>query len=106
MSYITYIIDNPEDKAADTYLSFNIATTRSMNLSLMKLIFQDPDFEKSESLFIACLKKFKKKNMIDFFVTANDISSATSEAAYLMNKFPELQSEIIDAKGNYIFVKI
>lgn len=106
MNFNTLKINSREKRGINTEILFNIATARNSGTALIRL---DVVKEAGDSVFkamLTSLRNAKKKNLIDTYVSIEDIKGNGTAAIYLLNKFPELQSAVALDNFYSLFVKI
>ena len=87
MNYFNSELVGIDIKEIPARLSFDIATARNSEISLVKFTFEKKD-EKFDKAVSARLKELKKRGIITFFVSSLDFFSEKTEVEYLFNKFP------------------
>ena len=106
MSFKSLEIKSREKNGINTEVLFNIATARNSSTALIRL---DVLKEAGDSILkatVTSLKNAKKKNLIETFVSIEDIKGNGTAAIYLLNKFPELQGAVALDNFYSFFVKI
>ena len=75
-----------------TELRFNIAAARAEKAELMKLeLTAEERLRRREYRSVLVrLRQLKKEGVVQFFATEKDFTEGSTEAVYLLNKFPEL----------------
>ena len=82
-----------------TVLRFNIAAARAERAELIQLELseeKDSTRRREYSSVTVRLRQLKREGVIQFFATEDDFVNNSTEAVYLLNKYPEL-SELADA---------
>lgn len=101
-------------EALETEVRYEIAGARVDKIELMRLNFKldesEENFGDNRKLFsflIRSLKKMKIDGKIQFFAIEDNFSSQSTEAIFLINKYPTYFSEMLSKDGEmYIYVKI
>ena len=106
MNYLEFDLNGIDTKELSARLSFDIATARNSDFSLVKYFFDNNGSDKFQKALTARLREIKKQGRIAFFVSSKDFLSGTTEAEYLFNKFPELKNETARDDTVCFFVKI
>ena len=76
-----------------TELRFNIAAARAERMELIRLeLVNDEDRvrRRQYTSILVRLRQLKREGVIQFFATEEDFVGGTTEAVYLLNKYPEL----------------
>ena len=96
MEYSTYVINPGTPDALTTEVMFNIATERAADQKLIKFdiapTHNDEAVKKTLLAVSKILKKLKKQGRIELFATPDDFIQSTTEAKYVHNKYPELDT--------------
>ncbi len=91
---------------------FEIATARASNIEIVRFaINKTGDNKTDEKLIAAALKHFKRikeRGIIQFFATKASFDENSTEAKFLLNKYPELFSDnTANTNDSYlIYIKI
>ena len=92
-----------------TELRFDIASARSLGFELVRLEPVSEDgkmLSKLRTSVILRLRALKKEGVIQFFASERDFKDESTEAVYLLNKYPELEADAVlareDALGSII----
>ncbi len=92
-----------------TEIMFEIASARAEGAGLLRfeLNEQDESFSKLMLYIIRKLKGMKQKGHIQFFATSDSFEKGSTEAIFLMNKYPALFECVnADEIKKYIYVKL
>lgn len=84
-------------------LRFDIATARALGAKLVRLSLSPSDFSLQGRLLTTVTRKLaamKKEGAIQFFATQRSFAEKTTEATYLLNKYPELSDDASLSKGS------
>ena len=84
-----------------TELRFNIAAARAekMELIYLELVAEEDRVRRRQyTSVLVRLRELKREGVIQFFAAEGDFSDSTTEAVYLLNKYPEL-SELANLAG-------
>ncbi len=85
-----------------TELRFNIAAARAERMELihLELAADDDRLRRREyTSVLVRLRQLKREGVIQFFAAEDDFAGSTTEAVYLLNKYPEL-SALADTSGD------
>lgn len=108
MLFKTYTLDGSCKKDFDTEIRFDIASARYDGCDLVMLSFINDDSEEENTRLLSCitrvLSSLKKAGNIKFFVKPSQMLERTTEAEYIVNKFPELTN--VRAEYTDIYVKL
>ena len=77
-------------------LRFDIATARAAGARLVRLSLSPSDLSSRGRLLTTVTRKLavmKKEGAIQFFATQRSFSEKTTEATYLLNKYPALSED-------------
>ena len=75
----------------DTEIRFNIANARQDKAELIRLILptvDEPDIKRIANCVLKIIRSMMKADLIQFFINEKDINSASTEAEFLLNKYP------------------
>ena len=107
--YIDFRLNGTCRAELNTEVRFNIAGARADKAELVRLDLPLTEDERNNSRLFCCLTKVLRAMMrdgaIQFYVTDDGFSSASTEAAFLENKY---HSYIIssDEDHKYVYVKM
>jgi hypothetical protein len=93
MQYKIFDLKDTESKELSVVLKFDVATARHLNYQLLCLKLDENSEPKFIKNMTVCLKDMKKKGIIDLFVCSDDLYSGSTEAEYMLNKFPFLNNK-------------
>ena len=104
-----------DSRSIATEVMFEIAAARADGVGLVKFIaykdFSEAGaalFRKKRTVLIRTLKSMKEKKLIQFYALAADFASMSTEASFLLNKYPTefyvLPEE--DEHSAFFFVKL
>lgn len=106
------VIDNVKPDKLMTELRFCIASARASGFELIRLGFLETegasDDAKLEAAVFKKLRALKKEGVIQFFASSESFSKHTTEAIYLLNKYPELAADeaLSDSQKRAVFVRL
>jgi hypothetical protein len=114
MSYKKVEIKGKNVASVTTEMLFEIATAKTEQIDLIRFdfILCDDDIEPTagKRLVLAVIKKLKehkRAGKIQFFATPQSFFSSSTEAVFLLNKYPSVLDEIEAGENRtYIYVKI
>lgn len=112
MIYKVVEIESLNGDDALVEMRFNIASARAAKAELMRLDIPYGDDEKEyKKIFNSLtreLKSMKEERLIQFFATKKSFSDHTTEAAFLLNKYPSvfLCGLTDNENAGYIYIKI
>lgn len=90
----TFILKNTAAESIATEIRFNVASERARKAEIMKLsVSGELADDKRQKLTLNAqkvLRAMKKQGRIQLFATPGDFKESTTEAQYLMNKYPEV----------------
>ena len=75
----------------DTEIRFNIANARQERAELIRLILpgtSESDAKRITNCVLKILRSMMKASLIQFFINEKDINSSSTEAEFLLNKYP------------------
>ena len=84
-------------------LRFDIATARASGAKLVRLSLAPSDVSAQGRLLTTVTRKLaamKKEGVIQFFATQRSFADKTTEATYLLNKYPELYDDVSLSKDS------
>ena len=102
-------IKSVEGDTALTEIMFEIASARAEKIELLRLNLNEraEGYSKLLSFVIRKLKYMKQKGQIQFFALADSFERNSTEAVFLLNKYPEYFENIqVNEPKGYIYVKI
>ena len=82
-------------------LRFDLASARALGFELVRFELASDDAKVRARLHtsvIVRLRALKKEGVIQFFASERDFAEESTEAVYLLNKYPELEAEASLAK--------
>ncbi len=91
----------------ETEIKFHIAAARALNTDLFNIYFDSNESKNISGHMSSALKILraeKKAGKILLFIAANELSNQSTEAAYLINKYPYISTA--DIKENSFIIKI
>ncbi len=111
MKYKNYRLTSETGSSVSTELMFEIASARVSGIELIRFELPKNDEKRAGKLRAAVLRilrMMKGRGQIQFFATEDAFSSSTTEAQFLLNKYPELTEEFsaVDAEAHRIYVKL
>ena len=96
MNSISFTIEYMSVDRLMTELRFDIASARALGYELVRLepVSEDAAVRARLRTSIAVrLRTLKKEGVIQFFATERDFREESTEAVYLLNKYPELSTD-------------
>ena len=113
MIYKEITLASIERTSIDTELMYEIATARADGVELLRIfISSDPTDErraphKISANLIRRLKILKESGLIQLYADKRDFSVMSTQAHFLINKYPQLFDVMPSDEGNeYFYVKI
>ena len=112
MKYKTIKLLGNNSQELSTEAAFEIAVAKADAEELIKFIVQDSDDDASYTAAkkIAALKKIlrsmKENRKIQFYATSDSFEKSSTEAVFLINKYPDIHENITDSEGEYIYIKL
>ena len=102
MKYTRFqLVYMPTDRLM-TELRFDIASARALGSELVRLELAPEDAKVRARLrtsVLVRLRTLKKEGVIQFFASERDFAEESTEAVYLLNKYPELEADATLAKS-------
>ena len=105
MKILIHTIDSMLCEQVHTEIRFLIASARAQGRDLVSIMLRDNKSGKLGELIIKNLRAIKKEGKIDFFADKEAFETASAEASYLINKFPDVLS-LIDEEEFFLLIKI
>lgn len=111
MIYRNIEIKGATQESCATEIMYEIAAGRADGIELIRFDlsegrFSDPSDEKKvTSSILRLLKGMKEKGAIQLIATKDSFNVGTTEAVYLLNKYPDIISAE-EINGDFIYVKI
>ena len=114
MSYKLVEIKGRGASSAITEILFELATAKTERVELIRFNIT-PDADAAEqgnakkllSSVLRRLKDMKQSGKIQVYATNTSFESSSTEAVFLLNKYPDLLADIDSAEGSeYVIVKI
>ena len=97
MKYKTIVLESKKRDSILTELRFNVASARVLGTELLRIDIptgEDPDeMRRIYSASLRILKEMKQDGSIQLYATCASFGAETTEAKYLMNKYPEIFDE-------------
>ena len=94
----------------ETEIMYEIASARADDVEFIRLdIESSADFVKTRKIIatvIRTLKAMKSDGRIQFFATDNNFKSMSTEAIFLINKYPNYFENIHPTKNGELFIYI
>lgn len=98
MNYNTFVLKNPAEDILTTEIMFSVASERANRNELLFLSVFPELTERDSARLIAntakLLRRMKKQGKIQLFVTPDDYSELTTEAKYMQNKYPDIETSV------------
>lgn len=89
-----------------TETMYEIATARSERAELVRINLQAEAGKKPFDALVRILKKMKAEGRIQFFATKDSFSLLSTEAVFLLNKYPEHITMSVNLENNFIYIKL
>ena len=86
-----------------TEIRFDIASARSLGFEILRFepVAEDvKTLDKLRASVVLRLRALKKEGVIQFFASEHDFKNDSTEAVYLLNKYPELAVDAALAKDD------
>lgn len=110
MSYKEINLQNYSAKEIKTEIMFEVVSERVSGTELLKINIRKADDERTYLRAVATvhrmLKQMKQRGAIQFFATPKSFSENSTEAKYLLNKYPEMLSNPQDESEAETFVYV
>ena len=111
MKYKTIKLLGNNSQELNTELAFEIAVAKADGEELIKFDVQDSDdaaytSAKKLSTIKKLLRTMKDGRKIQFYASADSFEKSSTEAVFLINKYPDIVENIPSDQGEYIFVKL
>lgn len=109
MKIKTIQLISPFGDEALTEMLFEIASARADGAELLRvdLDSRDENSTKLMQFLIRKLKAMKQKGQVQFFASADSFEKSSTEAVFLLNKYPtHFEGISTDKSENYIYVKL
>ena len=105
MKIFSFDLETHVAATAETEILYSIASARASGADFVGLNIKAENAEKIKSTATKVLRAAKKQEKIQLFASSLDLTTTTTEAQYLNNKYPDLANSCIDGVET-IFVKI
>ena len=105
MKILSFDLKTYSSTTAETEILYSIASARATGADFVGLNIVGENPEKIKLAALKILRSAKKQEKILLFAPSYDLSSTTTEAQYLNNKYPDLINSC-SADVETIFVKI
>ena len=92
-------------REAETETVFIIAVARADGASCVKFTFSE-DSERVEPAVRKALRALKRRGSIQMLAGREDFDEMTTEAEFLLNKFPEIDGEIAIDAPKFLYAKL
>ncbi len=94
-----------------TALKFEVATARCERVQILRVDLCESAGDEEAGKFFAyvskVLRSMKQKGIIQFFASPESFRRHSTEAVFLLNKYPEYVDEgSLGEKENYLFIKL
>lgn len=96
MNYTSFQIEYMPTDRLMTELRFDIASARALGSELVRIELAPEDAKVRARLrtsVLVRLRALKKEGVIQFCATDRDFKEESTEAVYLLNKYPELEAD-------------
>ena len=108
MKLSSYFMSNDRADSLKTELLFRIATARAEGSELIRIDASGSEDDRDQ-IFFRCkkiLKAEKADGTVKAYAFQADFEKNTTEAAYLLNLYPEIAETVAKPEFPYIFIKI
>jgi hypothetical protein len=111
MVYKEITIKSKNKESVETEVMFEIAAARADNIELLCVVFSAEDEQdvltKTKSVITRKLKAMKQAGLIQFFTDTQAFTMMTTEADFLLNKYPDVFSDKKSrAESDCIYIRI
>lgn len=93
MKICEYTLNGTNQNEISTEVKFLLASARFDGVELMRFVYEanDNDRERSRlyNVVVKVLRTLRARKNIQFFVLSEDFAEGTTEAEFLLNKYPE-----------------
>ena len=104
MKICSYILKGTNQNEISTEIKFLLASARFDGVELMRFIYETNEAEgeakKLHNIVIKVLRSLRSRKNIQFFVLPDGFAESTTEAEFLLNKYPEHFSHPSPLKDN------
>lgn len=105
MKFVTLTPTSQGTSTLETEIMFSVASARAQEIEFLKIDFSADNGEQIKAAALKQLRALKKQGRIQLFVVAEDIHGSSTEAQYLVNKYPNISDTLKDGE-RVIIVKI
>ena len=105
MKFVTLTPTATVSSAIETEIMFSVASARAQGMEILKIDFSANDGDGVASTVAKQLRALKKEGRIQLFVSTDAIHGSSTEAQYLVNKYPNI-ADILKEEEKAIIVKI
>ena len=108
MKYKTIQLIETDNRSLATELTFELAVARADGVELLKVSLPcgiDDTYKKIATL-TKLLRGMKDAKKIQFFATHENFRSSSTEAVFLINKYPEIFENMQENEDTFIYVKL
>lgn len=111
MKRAEYPLSGTVQTALETEIMFLLATEKVNGCELVSLTLQknsdEPTRAKEKGIVTRLLRRMKSEGKIQFFATGESFVASTTEAKYLINKYPDIIDGVDPDSGTeYFYVKL
>ena len=90
----------------DTEIKFNVASAKVDGCEIIALSYSDQNnYQKTRAILNKILTSLKRNGIILFYLFASDLSEATTQGSFLINKYPDICDISIEGQ-NIVFIKL
>jgi hypothetical protein len=105
MNYLTLTPTASASTALETEIMFSVASARAQKIEFLKIDIGREKEGGARAAVLKLLRLLKKQGRIQLFVDVRDLRGTSTEAQYLINKYPDAL-EVFGADEAAIIVKI
>ena len=105
MNIYTHTMTSRLYKDAETETIFIIAVARADGASCVKFLFSE-ESERVEPAVRKALRSLKRRGSIQMLAGREDFEGRTTEAEFLLNKFPEIENETGNDSPVFLYAKL
>ena len=112
MKYKTIKLTGNNSQQLNTEAAFEIAVAKADGAELVRFDIQDSPDEtgystrKKVSALEKIMRSMKESRKIQFYATNESFTKSSTEAVFLINKYPDVFENIPDNSSEYIYIKL
>ena len=112
MKICSYKLNGTNQNEISTEIKFLLASARFDGVELMRFVYEtneaDGEARRLHNIVIKVLRSLRARKNIQFFVLPEGFSESTTEAEFLLNKYPEhfLNPPSLNHNENEFYIKI